>query len=91
MLAVVASTSGAGHNLIASAQLGLCPKPPGEYKEEQLRLGFLNGPCPTIRRSGFGIRTSLESLGREVSSKAGLSEVLKPSIQEPCLPTASRP
>jgi hypothetical protein len=29
----------------------------GDYKEEQLRAEFLNGPCPTIRHSDFVIRT----------------------------------
>jgi hypothetical protein len=29
----------------------------GDYKEEQLRAEFLNGPCLTNRHSDFGIRT----------------------------------
>jgi hypothetical protein len=28
-----------------------------DYKEEQLRAEFLNGPCPMIRHSDLGIRT----------------------------------
>jgi|GEM_PF-1972576 len=60
-----------------------------DYKEEQLRPE--SGPCPTIRHSDFVIRTSLgESLGWDVSNKAGLTEacpersrrVFKPVIHE---------
>ena len=31
-----------------------------DYKEEQLRAEFLNGPCPTIRHSDFAVWTCLE-------------------------------
>jgi hypothetical protein len=30
----------------------------GDYKEEQLRTEFLNGPCPTIRHSDFVVQAS---------------------------------
>ncbi len=33
-----------------------------DYKEEQLRPEFLNGPCLTIRHSDFAVRTCLEGL-----------------------------
>ncbi len=60
----------------------------GDYKEEQLRLEFLNGPCLTIRHSDLasaapvgqrGIRTFygpfFTALGWDVANKAGLTEV----------------
>jgi len=52
-----------------------------DYKEEQLRAE--SGPRPSIRHSSFVIRTSPhESLGWDVSNKAGLTEVFKPVIHE---------
>jgi len=49
-----------------------------DYKEEQLRAEFLNGPCLTIRHSEFGIRTSpgpfFTVLGWDMDNKQGLSE-----------------
>jgi hypothetical protein len=33
-----------------------------DYKEEQLRAEFLNGPCLTIRHSDFAVWTCLEGL-----------------------------
>jgi len=52
-----------------------------DYKEEQLRPE--SSPCPAIRHSDFDIRTSLgESLGWDVSNKAGLTEAFKPVIHE---------
>jgi len=52
-----------------------------EYKEEQLRLE--SGLSLTIRHSDFDIRASTgESLGWDVTNKAGLTEVFKPVIHE---------
>jgi hypothetical protein len=52
-----------------------------DYKEEQLRAS--SGPSPSIRHSDFVIRTSPhESLGWDVSNKAGLTEFSKPVIHE---------
>ena len=52
-----------------------------DFKEEQLNVS--SGPSPSIRHSSFVIRTSPhESLGWDVSNKAGLTEVFKPVIHE---------
>jgi hypothetical protein len=49
-----------------------------DYKEEQLRVS--SGPSLSIRPSSFVIRTSPhESLGWDVSNKAGLTEVFNPA------------
>jgi hypothetical protein len=49
----------------------------GDYKEEQLRAEFLN--------------PFFESLGWDVSNKAGLTEVFKPVIHEESIKVASVP
>ncbi len=50
----------------------------GDYKEEQFRAEFLNGPCLTIRHSDFDIRTFhgpfFTALGWDMDNKQGLSE-----------------
>ena len=49
-----------------------------DYKEEQLRAEFLNGPSLSIRHSDFVVRTSpgpfFSALGWDLDNKAGLSE-----------------
>jgi hypothetical protein len=61
-----------------------------DYKEEQLRVS--SGPSLSIRHSSFVIRTShdpfFESLGWDVSNKAGLTEVFKPVIHEESIKVA---
>jgi hypothetical protein len=60
-----------------------------DYKEEQLRLVCPSGLCLAIRHSDFVIRTSPgESLGWDVSNKAGLTEVFKPVIHEESIKVA---
>ena len=55
----------------------------GDYKEEQLRLEFLNGHCLTVRRSDFGVWAFLDpfftALGWDMDNKQGLSENLERS------------
>jgi len=57
-----------------------------DYKEEQLRAEFLNGPCLTIRHSDFVIRTCygpfFTALGWDMDNKQGLSETFKQVIHE---------
>jgi hypothetical protein len=56
----------------------------GDYKEEQLRAEFLNGPCLATRHSDFGVRTFLDpffiALGWDMESGAGLIEILESVI-----------
>jgi hypothetical protein len=63
----------------------------GDYKEEQLRAEFLNGPCPTIRHSDFVVRTSpspfFTALGWDMDNKQGLSETFKQVIHEESIKT----
>jgi len=64
----------------------------GDYKEEQLRAEFLNGPCPAIRHSDFVIRTFpgpfFTALGWDMDNRQGLPETFKQVIHEESIKVA---
>jgi hypothetical protein len=58
----------------------------GDYKEEQLRAAYSNGPSPSIRHSDFVVRTSpgpfSTAIDWDMDSEQGLSETFRWVIHE---------